>query len=139
MYLMVFVLWPVSVCIAIYMLYQDRKSETWSPDPQDAFTCQSKHLVAVLTPESAESINRIVDPRGRVPDVPFGHLNTGWRALIDSMKEGDELWSFEVPGYAPGPGEPPSRHKWALARGTERGYALVASGKVKAEFVYEWD
>lgn len=135
-----FLIWPLSMAIVIYLLYEDRYIEPSVPDdPEDAFTCDRKHLVARLTPEAAESLSRIVDPLGRVPDVPFGHLNGGWRALLAAKQDGDELWSFEVPGYLPGPQAPPSIHLWSMPRGAKRGYALVADGKVKADFVCEWD
>jgi hypothetical protein len=135
----IFLIWPVSMAIVIYLLYEHRRVEHWVPNPEDAFTCHRKHLVARLTPEAAELLAPIVDPLGRVPDVPFGHLNGGWRALLADQQDGDELWSFEVPGYAPGPETPPSIHRWAVPRGAKRGYAVVACGKVKADFVCEWD
>lgn len=131
-------IWPASVCIVIYALYEDRHPKVWVPDPEDAFTCHRQHLIAKATPEAAELQARIVDPLGRVPDLPFGHLNGGWRALLAAVQVGDELWSFKVPGYAPDPQGTPSIHRWAVPRGAKRGYALVAGGKVKADFVYEW-
>jgi hypothetical protein len=131
--------WPASVCIVIYLLYEDRRTEFWVPDPEDAFTCHRQHLLAKVTPEAAELLARIVDPLGRVPNLPFGHLNGGWKSLVAGMQEGDELWSFDVPGYAPGHDDPPSIHRWAVPQGAKRGYALVAGGKVKADFVCEWD
>ena len=33
----------------------------------------------------------------------------------------------------------PMRHQWSVPGGAKRGYALVQSGKVRAEFVFEWD
>jgi hypothetical protein len=137
--LAMYLIWPGSVCIVIYLLYDDRNFETRLPNPEDAFTCHRKHLISRATPEAAELLARIVDPLGRVPDLPFGHLNGGWLKLLAAIQDGDELWSFEVPGYVPGPQAPPSIHQWAVPRGTKRGYALVAGGKVKADFVCEWD
>jgi hypothetical protein len=74
-----------------------------------------------------------------VPDLPFGHLNAGWCALLASRQSGDTLWYFEVPGYTPGPKDTPHRHQWSVPQGAKHGYALVQSGKVRAEFVFEWD
>ena len=73
-----------------------------------------------------------------LPDLPFGHLNAGWRALLADKQVGDTLWYFEMPGYTPEPDESPQR-QLSVPRGAKRGYALVQSSKVRKEFIYEWD
>jgi hypothetical protein len=119
MYPVVLLIWPVAVWIVI----QDQffSSETdWTPDPEAAFSCRRQHLIRVVLPDAAEAQAKVIDPLGRVPDLPFGHLNAGWCALLAGRQLGDTLWYFEVPG-------------------AKRGYALVHSNKVRAEFVFEWD
>jgi hypothetical protein len=132
-------IWPLTACVAGYMLYMEIKNPSAMLDLEDAFTCKKKHLLDRSTPDKAELLASVIDPKGRVPNLPFGHLNGGWSALLEAMQEGDELWSFEVPGYVPGRQDPPPIHQWAMPKGTRRGYALVAGGTVKADFVYEWD
>lgn len=133
---LIFLLWP----LAFGMVLKDRFYPTvWKPDPEDAFACHRKHLVRVVSPDAAEAEAKVVDPLGRVPDLPFGHLNAGWRALLANRQLGDLLWYFEIPGYTPGPEAPPQRHHWSVPQGAKRGYALARSGKVRAEFVFEWD
>jgi hypothetical protein len=126
------VLWPLAIVIVLYdRFHQDR----WEPHPEAAFTCRSQHLVRVVTPKAAQAEAKVFDPLGRVPDLPFGHLNAGWCALLAGKQEMDELWYFEVPGN-----EPDSvAQQWPVPQGAKRGYALVRSGKVRAEFVFEWD
>lgn len=74
-----------------------------------------------------------------LPPQTFGHLNAGWRALLADRQLGDTLWYFEIPGYTPDPEHTPQRHQWSVPQGAKRGYALVQSGKVRAEFIFEWD
>ena len=138
MFPLVLLIWPLVIGIVI----QDRyfpSEHGWKPDPEAAFNCRRKHLVRVITPEAAEAQAWVVDPLGRVPDVPFGHLYPGWCALLAERQIGDSLWYFEVPGYTPEPDAEPQRHQYAVPRGAKRGYALVHSRKVRAEFVFEWD
>lgn len=133
---MIFLLWPLAIVIGLKeYLYP----EVWKPDPEAAFTCRRHHLVRAVSPDAAQAEARVVDPLGRVPDLPFGHLNAGWRALLADKQVGDTLWYFEVPGYTPDPDDTPQRHPWSVPQGAKRGYAWVQSGKVRAEFVFEWD
>lgn len=133
---LIFLLWPLAIVIG---LKEHLCPEVWKPDPEAAFTCRRNHLVRVVSPDAAQAEARVVDPLGRVPDLPFGHLNAGWCALLANRQLGDTLWYFEVPGYTPGPEDTPHRHPWSVPQGAKRGYALVQSGKVRAEFVFEWD
>ena len=119
MYPLILIIWPVVLVIFILDMYFSSKDH-WKPDPEAAFNCRRQHLVRVVAPEAAEADAIVVDPLGRVPDLPFAHLNPGWHALLADRQIGDTLWYFEVPG-------------------AKRGYALVQSGKVRKEFVFELD
>jgi hypothetical protein len=138
MYPLVLVIWPVVLVMLILDMYFSSKDH-WTPDPEGAFNCRRQHLERVVSPEAAEVEAKVVDPLGRVPDLPFGHLNVGWHALLADRQIGDTLWYFEVPGYTPGPDESTQGHQWSVPRGAKRGYALVQSRKVRNEFVFEWD
>lgn len=128
----IWLFWPIAIAIAIKVIFFPSE---WKPDPEAAFTCRRQHLVLEVTPEAAEHEAAIFDPLGRVPDLPFGHLNAGWRALLASRQKMDRLWYFELPGDAKHEGGNP----WPVPQGARRGYALVSKGKVRAEFVFEWD
>ena len=138
MYPLILIIWPVVLVIFILDMYFSSKDH-WKPDPEAAFNCRRQHLIRVVAPEAAEAEAKVVDPLGRVPDLPFGHLNAGWHALLADRQIGDTLWYFEVPGYTPEPEESPQKHQWSVPRGAKRGYALVQASKVRKEFVFEWD
>jgi len=138
MFPLILLIWPLVVGLVLQYRFSS-SGRDWKSDPEAAFHCKRSHLVRVVTPEAAEAAAFVVDPLGRVPDLPFGHLNAGWRALLADRQIGDSLWYFEVPGHTPAPDAEAQRHQYAVPRGTKRGYALVQSRKVRAEFVFEWD
>ena len=138
MYPLVLFIWPVVLVLLILDMYFWSKDHR-KPDPEAAFNCRRQHLVRVVSPEAAEAEAKVVDPLGRAPELPFGHLNAGWHDLLADKQIGDSLWYFEIPGYKPGPDETPPKHQWAVPRGAKRGYALVQSSKVRNEFIFEWD
>ena len=108
-------------------------------DDEGSFNCHRKHLVRLVSPDVAQADANVTDPLGRVPDLPFGHLNAGWCAFLAGRQVKDKLWYFKIPGYTLGPDDLPQRHKWSVPQGAKRGYAWVRSRKVRAEFVFEWD
>ena len=119
MYPLILLIWPLAIVIFIQSVCFPSNGH-WKPDPEAAFNCRRQHLVRVVAPEAAEAEAKVVDPLGRAPDLPFGHLNAGWHALLADRQIGDSLWYFEV-------------------LGAKRGYALVQASKVRKEFVFEWD
>ena len=138
MFPLVLLIWP----LVIWIVFQDQflsPKNNWKPDPEDAFHCHRKHLIRVVSPDAAQVEAKVVDPLGRMPDLPFGHLNAGWHDLLADRQIGDTLWYFEIPGCTPEPETAPQRHQWSVPRGAKRGYALVQSSKVRKEFVFEWD
>jgi hypothetical protein len=73
------------------------------------------------------------DPLGKVPNLPFGHLNKAWGRLLAEMTEpADQLWSFFIPKDSDfGP--------YRSVSGDVRGYAIVRKGKIVGELVVESD
>jgi hypothetical protein len=122
-YALALLFWPLPAGIAIHELVFVR-SVPWEPNPEDAFTCKKKHLVRQTTPEEAQKLGVVVDPLHRVPDLPFGHLNAGWLALLNKQAAGHQLWFFEIAEQD---------------RIQTRGFALVKKGAVCEEFLYEWN
>jgi hypothetical protein len=92
----------------------------WSDSP---WQCKREHLTGSVEVQGAESIDKVIDPLHRVPDIPFGHLNAAWLAFLAQRKFGYRLHSFAIPD------------KSGVAM---RGYAWVRLGTVKAEFIHEW-
>lgn len=125
------VVWPVAL-VWILISLRSRKA-SWRPQlPEDAFTCQSPHLRQTVTRAEAESVGTVIDPLGRAPALPFGHLNVGWLAFLGKEAEGFALCYFEVPPLpaAGNENQNPSCCQY-------RGFAWVKARKVKAEFVFE--
>lgn len=85
-------IWPIYVLIMVNQkLFTERLPELAE------FKLTPEHLREVLTVESLESENRVFDPLGAVPDVPFGHLNPAWEKLKVSMQAGDTIQRFAAP------------------------------------------
>ena len=132
-------LWPLAVAFWVSEFRPKPEKPARVPVPEDAFDIKSAHLLRTVTAAEAESQAVVTDPLGRVPALPFGHLNPGWLRLLAQMQEGDALWYGEVPGrQLPYPA--PERHvQFELPVGAKRGYAIQRQGKVVADFLFEWD
>lgn len=72
--------------------------------------------------EEQERQQRVRLPGHEVP-VVFGFLHGAWRELVDSMEEGDELWTFTT-----------SPESWKYLAGRS-GIALVRQGEVVSTLV----
>jgi len=132
-------LWPLAVAFWVSEFRPKPEKPARVPDPEDAFDIKSAHLLRTVRAAEAESQAVVTDPLGRVPALPFGHLNPGWLRMLAQLQEGDALWYGEVPGrQLPYPA--PERHvQFELPRGAKRGYAIQRQGKVVADFLFEWD
>ena len=132
-------LWPLAVAFWVSEFRPKPEKPARVPDPEDAVDIKSAHLLRTVTAAEAESQAIVFDPLGRVPALPFGHLNAGWLWLLAQMQDGDTLWYGEVPGrQLPYPA--PERHvQFELPIGAKRGYAIQRQGKVVADFLFEWD
>ena len=133
-YLALIAIWP----LAAYASLADRlnlpqPSGRPRPAAGKSFACKREHLTCRVTVADAEATAKVVDPLHRVPDKPFGHLHTGWLHFTANRQRFDRSWAFEIPGNKD------SSAKRAAAPGRKLGYALVRWGKVRAEFLYEWD
>jgi hypothetical protein len=125
------VVWPVLVLWMLINTFSGQAS--WrSKLPEAAFTCKPPHLRKTITQVDAEKLGAIIDPLGRAPALPFGHLNAGWLAFLGKKAEGFALWYFEVPCNPISTGE-----STQPVFSSHRGLAWVKSRKVKAEFIFE--
>jgi hypothetical protein len=85
-------LWPFLIAMFVQdrRLLQERRNFENYPD----FGVQRKDLISKLKQAEIETNERVVDPMHAVPEVPFGHLNPAWTAFVQTMTDGDVLWSF---------------------------------------------
>jgi len=134
-YPVIWLLWPVSMLIAIQALLKER-GIAWNPffwennrtsndtrHEANKFVCHSEDLIEPVVPEQVEVGSYVFDPLGRVPNQPFGHLHKGWSQLLSQLEPGDTLWRFHAP-----------ERTWKPA---SSGYAVVRASVVIAEFIVE--
>jgi len=76
----------------LLLILVDRPLKPAAPMPEFAVT--SQHLQEALSVVEMEARERVFDPLGAVPDVPFGHLNTAWQDFLVQCEEGAEFRRF---------------------------------------------
>jgi hypothetical protein len=86
-------IWPLIVLILL-----DDKFNTGSSVrlPEKDFAVRRADLLEKLTVSQIETRERVQDPLGAVPDLPFGHLNAAWKVFLAGCQPGDKLWSFSA-------------------------------------------
>ncbi|MCW8884233.1 MAG: hypothetical protein OQK12_03125 [Motiliproteus sp.] len=91
--------------------------------PPPVFKVEYSDLIEKLTVHQVEQRERVQDPMKAVPDVPFGHLNSGWRSFIDGMQPTQELWYFSA--------------QWDRSHRQElrTGYALVKDDEICSHYL----
>lgn len=133
-YVLILLLWPIAVIIVAWDTLSAVKRDRIvrkEPDPED-FLFAKGNLIEKLTIPSAEERERVVDPSGRAPTQPFGHLNSGWEEFLKRQPSEDaELWSFNRASD--------DKKNWSFdrANGIGRGYCWVVNGKVISEIRVE--
>ena len=132
MWLFMLSIWPVVAPILVHSLVSlgYTKPARAEPDPQDMFYAKG-HLTERVSIEEAERREHYSDPLGRVPTLPFGHLNTGWKAFLAAEPANGELWAFHR--------KTDNKKNWSFdrANGTGRGYCWVVADKVIREIRVE--
>lgn len=133
-YVLILLVWPIAVIIFVWDTLSAVKRGRFvqkEPDPEELFF--AKHnLIEQVTIPIVEGRERVVDPSGRAPAEPFGHLNSGWKAFLKRKPSEDaELWSFNRVSD--------DKKNWSFdrANGTGRGYCWVTNGKVISEIRVE--
>lgn len=124
--------WPLLLWFLIEeCLNRGKNSVTESLSPQ--FECRNEYLKKVVSVAEVEAQNMIFDPLNKVPALPFGHLNSGWRKFVEEAQPDEEIWEFQI-----GSGQPVG--KWdEPAKGTRTGIARTKAHNIVAEFVFERD
>ncbi len=115
------VLWPL--VLSFWVFDALKRDSVWPEDPP--FEVRKADLCETLSAQEIESTEQVSDPLNAVPPLPFGHLNHCWRAFVDALPEGSELWSFR------------SQWKRRYNPRIRHGYAAVKNGSVGAVFVCE--
>lgn len=123
--------WPILLIFS----YRQYKSDAQQKiiDSKPSFDCAPEYLIAKVSIVQAENAHYVTDPLGKVPNVPFGHLHSGWKKFIADLSQSDELWSFDIPV-----GSKCGRYG-ILSTSQTRGYAKLRGGDIIGEWIFEGD
>ena len=80
--------WPVVIFFQLKDLYLSHVNY----DLDDEYKVRKSDLINHLSIDEIESRERVHDPLGAVPELPFGHLNQAWKTFREKGTEQDELW-----------------------------------------------
>ncbi len=131
--ILIIAIWPIAFAVLVKEFVKGRQSSPILEEPPP-FKSTKDTLIEVVNPPDIESRSIVHDPLGRVPLLPFGHLNLGWRKLRLHLRPGDVLWSFATPGYS----IDCNRHEFSSPTKVVKGYAVVRNGVIVHEFLSEW-
>jgi hypothetical protein len=84
---LILVVWPVAFAVLINELKKKPQAVSIEDDAPK-FTSERKDLIEIVNPLEVEAGAKVIDPKKRVPELPFGHLNRGWKNLRQQMKPG---------------------------------------------------
>jgi hypothetical protein len=125
-------LWPAPLAWGGFSWIKDlfwKRSEGLIPrmPKEPEFRVCRRHLRGALSIEEIETAERVRDPMGAVPDLPFGHLNAAWRRFVSTIPPGaalarfsarwrpDRYWVEHLEGYVVVQGGRPCAH-WVSSR-----------------------
>jgi hypothetical protein len=92
-YAVAITIWPLMVLV----LLEDKLNlGPGARVPERVFAVKRSDLQEKLTVEQIEARERVQDPLGAVPDLPFGHLHAAWKEFLAGCQPGDQLWSFSA-------------------------------------------
>ena len=111
--------WPAFVGLRLKQWWSARKEEK-------VWVLERKHLVQRHDVEELEVRERVIDPLGAVPDLPFGHVNVAWERFKQNLALGDEVWSFSQPCEEFG------------RKGIRNGYVILHDGALGALWVTDY-
>ena len=135
---LIIVVWPVAFAVLVNEL-RGKTIPSYTEDDEPKFTSGKNDLIEIVNPHEVEANAKILDPKKRVSELPFGHLNPGWKELRKMMRPGDVMWSFKTAGYKANDREANNGPKYEAPRNIVHGYAIVRSRKIVGEFLTQWD
>ncbi len=135
---LILVVWPFAFAVLINELKKKPQAASIEDDAPK-FTCEKKDLIEIVNPLEVEAGAKVIDPKKRVSELPFGHLNRGWKNLRKQMKPGDVMWSFKTSGYLPKNSGEHKGPQYESPRNIIQGFALVRGREIVGEFLTQWD
>lgn len=111
--------WPLFVPFILYEKLSSWRNEKQLRNEERIFAPSHEDLVSGLSVEDIEARERVIDPLGGVPLLPFGHLNEAWGKFLAELPAGAELWSYAVVW----------ENRWR-AKERREGYVALVSGAI---------
>ena len=121
------VLWPLVVLEKIIGKLLVKKKSVELEIESKIFSVTRENFMQLLTVEKIEQQERVFDPLGAVPDLPFGHLNTAWLKFKSHMVPYDDIWSFVAENTMD-----------AGRVEIREGYVIVRAEKIGPHFLSKW-
>lgn len=127
-FILVWLVWPVAIGLKFYERYTKKDAEANSERLAKAkvFVLKEEALVREMTVAEIEQANKVMDPLGAAPNLPFGHLNAVWVEFRDGLGGGETLHLFE----SVGPNEFRKQLIW--------GYAVCKEGRIDRFMTAGW-
>jgi hypothetical protein len=106
-------IWPFFV----YLVSQN--APEYGSSEEQKFAVIHEDLLSEMSISEIEQQEKVFDPLGAVPDLPFGHLNAAWEKFLKQVQPTDRLWSFSTQWSQWGSSE--LRQGYVVVRGEEIG------------------
>ena len=119
--------WPIAIFMKVKDMLGMNSYSGASGGEQREFAVGRDDLQEMLSIEIIETRERVIDPLGAVPAVPFGHLHSAWKAFLVGMGPDDAIWSFSAPWVKWGRKE--LRTGYVVVRGAGPGPYFLTSWK----------
>lgn len=125
--MLVLVAWPAVFYMKGKEMLTTKNAET-DPDPvKHKFSVTDANLLRMVSVEEIELQERVDDPMGGVPAIPFGHLNAAWERFKSHLEPQDSIWVFSA--------------SWSTdwgRRELREGYAIVRADGIGPHFLTAW-
>lgn len=118
--------WPIAIFMKVKDMLGMNPYSGASVGEQREFSVSSDDLQERLSVEEIEARERVIDPLGAVPALPFGHLNSAWKTFLEGMGPDDAVWSFSA-----------NWNRWGCKE-LRDGYVIVRGDIVGAHFQTVW-
>ena len=88
--------WPVAIFMKVKDMLGMNSYSGASAGEHREFSVGRDDLQERLSVEEIEARERVIDPLGAVPALPFGHLNSAWKTFLEGMGPDGAVWSFSA-------------------------------------------
>ena len=90
---LIVVAWPFAIWWKVREMWLPEMAE---PTREKEFAVEQEHLLRRQELDELEARERVTDPLGAVPDLPFGHLNSVWLQFKAKLGPEDSIWTFSA-------------------------------------------